>query len=528
VRTPQKGCEKMERKFVLKIVGIICIVLVTGFAIYQWSLYSRYETEREDVVSHLFDTAWDDYTLFYEGLITSEKPLHVSGSTVYHIDIAISQDCLSLQGHQDVLYTNQEDIPLEKVYFRLFPNITGGKSVVSEITVDNYNAEYTYELKKSALCVNLLNPIDPGEQVVIKMDFTVDVPETMGKNYRLLGYIDKVVSLSEFYPVIPVYDDETWNIEIPPSHGDITYYDASLYMVRVTAPARLKIVTSGIEIGHIYNGKTQIVAFAAGPARGFYIAASKKYTKVSKTVGETTINSYSLPKETEMAELALQTVVDALNSYNNRFGVYPYTEFDIVSTPMRSSGMEYPGIVAISNRLYDPGEIVSGLPVNVLMQSVVAHETAHQWFYNVVGNDQLDEPWLDEAIVQYVTSFYYYDTYGENAAQSYIESWRDWWGDVSQEDIPVGLPSDAYASEEYGPIVYGRGPLFVYVLADEMGQNTFNEFLRQYYMSHKWGIGTGEEFKRLAEEYCQCDLTELFDEWVYGGESKFQVKVYCQ
>ncbi|MGD2247561.1 MAG: M1 family metallopeptidase [Candidatus Methanofastidiosia archaeon] len=505
----------MEKKLAVKIGSILCIVLVIGVAIYQWSLFYKYESERGDVVSHLFDTAWDDYTLFYEGLTTSETPFTISGSTVYHIDVTISHNCLTLQGHQDVLYTNREDIPLEKVYFRLFPNITGGESAVSEITIDNYNVEYTYELNKSALCVNLPDPIDPGENTVIRMDFTVNIPETMGRNYRLFGYIDDVLSLNEFYPVIPVYDDETWNIEIPPAHGDITYYDASLYLVRVTAPTQLKIVTSGIEVGHTYNGRTQMVAFVAGPARGFYIAASRKYTKVSKTVGETTINSYSFPKEKEMAEFALQVAVDALNSYNNRIGVYPYTEFDIVSTSMWSAGMEYPGIVAISTRLYDPSEVVSGLPAHIMMQSVVAHETAHQWFYNVVGNDQIDEPWLDEAIVQYLTSFYYLDTHGEASAQLYIESWKDWWGDVSHEDIPVGLPSGAYTIDEYGPIVYGRGPLFVYVLADEMGQEIFNKFLRQYYMSYKWGIGTGEEFKRLAEEYCQCDLTELFDEWVY-------------
>lgn len=506
----------MEKKFAIKIVGILCIVLVVGFTIYQWSLLSRYETERKDVVSYLFDTAWDDYTLYNEGLITSENLLHVSDYTVYHIDVTISRDYLSLHGHQNVLYTNQEDVPLEKVYFHLFPNITGGKSVVSEITVDNYDVEYTYELKKSALCVNLPTPIDPGENIIIKMDFTVNIPETMGTNYHLLGYIDNMLSLSDFYPVIPVYDDEKWNIEIPPSHGDITYYDASLYLVRVTAPARLKIVTTGVEVGRILDGKTQTVAFAAGPARGFYIAASKKYTIMSKTVGETTINSYSLSKEKEMAKLALQTGVDAFNSYNNRFGAYPYTEFDIVSTPMGAAGMEYPGIVAISNIVYDPGEIVSKLPPNDIMQIVVAHETAHQWFYNVVGNDQIDEPWLDEAIVQYVTSFYFYDTHGEDAANKYMESWKDYWGDISYKDIPVGLSTHAYAIEEYGPIVYGRGPLFVSALADEMGQNIFNEFLRQYYVSHKWGISTGEEFKRLAEEYCQCDLTELFDEWVYS------------
>ena len=68
---------------------------------------------------------------------------------------------------------------------------------------------------------------------------------------------------------------------------------------------------------------------------------------------------------------------------------------------------------------------------------------------------------------------------------------------------------------EYGAIVYGRGPLFLATLADRMGQESFDGFLRDYYQTHKWGIGTGEAFKRLAEQHCQCDLTALFEEWVY-------------
>jgi aminopeptidase N len=70
-------------------------------------------------------------------------------------------------------------------------------------------------------------------------------------------------------------------------------------------------------------------------------------------------------------------------------------------------------------------------------------------------------------------------------------------------------------NNEYGAIVYGRGPLFLTALADKMGQQAFDEFLRDYYQTHKWGIGTGETFKQLAEQHCQCDLTTLFEEWVY-------------
>jgi aminopeptidase N len=467
--------------------------------------------------SHPFDMAWDDRAIFREGLIDAEQAVldRLPGATVYHMDLQIPDDFLTLQGREQVRYTNQENEPLNEVYFRLFPNIAGGEATVSAVKVDDQDVEPAYELQNSAVRVPLAAALQPGEQVVVQMDFAVTVPREMGGNYGLFGYFDNVLVLDEFYPVIPVYDDEGWNVEVPPPNGDVTYFDASLYVVRVTAPAELTVVASGVEVGHESEGDSQVLTFAAGPARDFYLAASDRYTVVSKTVGETKVNSYALEERADGAKVALQHAADALKSFNGRLGVYPYTELDVVSTPMQALGIEYPGIMGIALNLYDPNETVAGLPSRIMMEGTVAHEVAHQWFYNAVGNDQVDEPWLDEAMAQYLTGLYYLDTHGESAARSYRASWNSRWERVDRADIPIGMPAGAYVDNEYGAIVYGRGPLFVAALAKEMGQEEFDEFLRDYYESHKWGIGTGDAFKQLAEHHCQCDLTALFEEWVY-------------
>ena len=462
------------------------------------------------------DSAWDDRAPFRAGLIDAERAVldGLSGATVYHMDLEIPGDFQVLKGRQEVRYTNREDVPLREVYFRLFANTAGGKSVVSNVQVDGQTVEPAYELQNSALRVPLDPALQPGESVVIGMDFAVTVPRDMGGNYGLFGYFDDVLVLDEFYPVIPVYDDEGWNVEVPPPNADVPYFDASLYLVRVTAPAGLTVVASGIEVGREDQGGTQALTFAIGPARGFYIAASERYTVVSEKVGETTVNSYAFQDCEDGARLALQQAGNALKSYNARFGIYPYTEFDVVSTPMQALGMEYPGIVAITLDEYDIDGTVRGVPARIMMEGTVAHEVAHQWFYNVVGNDQVDEPWLDEALAQYLTGLYYVDTYDESAAQSYRTSWYDRWDRVGRATIPIGLPAADYTGKEYGAIVYGRGPIFVEALADKLGPK-FDGFLRDYYTSHKWGIATTTSYKQTAERHCQCDLTPLFEEWVY-------------
>ena len=54
-------------------------------------------------------------------------------------------------------------------------------------------------------------------------------------------------------------------------------------------------------------------------------------------------------------------------------------------------------------------------------------------------------------------------------------------------------------------------------LAQRMGQETFDEFMRDYADQYRWQIAYGEDFMRLAQQHCDCDLSEMFEEQVFGN-----------
>ncbi len=471
----------------------------------------------------LFNTPWQDYTPFEAGLIKDQKSVvnELPAATIYHIDMQIADNITTITGKQETLYTNQKNVPLSEILFRLFPNLAEGSSEISNLLVNGQPAEPQFELQNSVMRVPLLQPLEPGEQVVVSMDFVVTVPDREGGNYGTFAYLDGVLALAHFYPMVAVYDDEGWDVEIAPPIGDVVYADSSYYLVKVTAPADQTLVTSGVEINREDLGDQQTAIYAAGPVRDFYIAASDRFEGISRTVGETTINSYAPADLAGGSEAALDFAEKSLQSFNQRFGPYPFTEFDMVSTTTFALGVEYPGIVAILIDLYRPDNNVAGMPANRLMEAVVAHEVAHQWFYSIIGNNQVDEPWVDEAMAQYATLLYYQDVYGDGGANGFRGSLERRWQRVDKAEIPIGLPVEDYTSTEYGAIVYGRGPLFVEELAKEMGENVFAGFLQDYYQKYQWGVATGDDFKQLAEQHCNCDLTPLFETWVYdnnGGE----------
>jgi aminopeptidase N len=207
------------------------------------------------------------------------------------------------------------------------------------------------------------------------------------------------------------------------------------------------------------------------------------------------------------AEYALDVAARSIQIFSERYAPYPYTELDFVSTPTYALGIEYPGMIAVTEWVIDPD--------NTYLEATVAHEVGHQWFYNLVGNDQLDEPWLDESLTQFITLQYYTDEYGQAGNEGFRADLEGRWSYINNDPIPVGLPVREYSDAEYSGIVYGRGALFFEALRKEMGEEAFDAFIKSYITKNAWGIGTAEILRAEAEAVCKCDLSSLFEAWIY-------------
>jgi len=455
------------------------------------------------------ETPWDDRSIFKNGLIQSQQHVldELNGASVYHLEFTIADDLYEVTGTEEVQYTNTEDVELNEVEFRLFPNILGGEMKISNLTVDGQPITPEYGLENSLMIVRLSTPLEVGKSITLKMGYAVTVPQTVELNYGVLAYSDNVLAFAHAYPMICVYDDEGWNAEIPPQDGDITYGDAAFYVVKVHAPKELTLVTTGSDLSLDEDGQAQALTVASGPARDFYLVASPNFEKISQTFGEVTINSYASKQAKEGAQSALEVASKAIKDYGERYAPYPYTELDFVSTPNLALGIEYPGMIALTTPIYGAN--------NNYMEATVAHEVGHQWFYNLVGDDQLDDPWLDESLAQFATLQYFSDEYGNAGEDNFRLSLEGRWQRVDNQKIPIGLPVASYHGAEYGAIVYGRGPLFFLALRDEMGKDTFDAFIRDYTESLSWKISTPQILQSMAEKHCTCDLQGIFDEWVY-------------
>jgi hypothetical protein len=434
----------------------------------------------------------------------------LAGMTTYSLSITLTADLSRLDGAARIGYTNRTTATLDTLYFHLYPNLWGAGMTIGAVELAGRPVSSTLLAGDSLLRVPVTPPLPPGARVAVTLTYASPIPTGEGAgNYGEFALDRGVLGLGHSYPSLVVYDTE-WRLETPAGQGDVTVHDTAFYDVALAAPADLVVAATGATLGRTGQGDgTATWQLAGGPMRDFNIIASADYRYYLGLVGDVAIYSYFLPGDEGGGQKALHWAMAALRVFERRFGPYPYRELDLASMPTKAGGIEYPGLLAIGTRAYrSPSE-------EAFFESVVVHEVAHQWWYNVVGNDQIRQPWLDEALSQYSTYLYVVDTYGLDDAQGLVDMVTNLrWGSSGYRELPIGLPVAAYAGEEYTAIVYGRGPLFFLALAERLGEARMAEFVRRYYRDFTWRIATPTAFRQLAEEVAGQDLGDLFRKWV--------------
>jgi hypothetical protein len=447
----------------------------------------------------------------------------LAGLTRYYIDVTIDPSTLDggqspgLKGVERLLYTNTETVPLTALYLRLFPNTPGfgGGMMVSEVILNERPVSTTLESQGSALRVPLEPPLLPGEHLDLTLRFRAHVPPNLDFGYGIYSYYQGVLALADFYPLIPVYDAQGWHIETAPPLGDAVYSDTALYLVRATAPRQMVVVTSGSILERRDNGDGSTTWTAAsGPMRDFYLVMAANFQKVSGQVGQTTINSYYLPGHEAGGRRVLEYASKAFAVYSQDFGSYPYSELDVAQTPTTAGGIEYPGAVVIASGLYDQ--------VGGFAEHATAHEVAHQWWYGLVGSDQVNIPWLDEALTNYSVALYWEETLGKAGADEIVTQFyeKPYQAEVAAgRDRPVDGPTSSFDQGSYSAIVYTKGPLFFRALRQRVGDETYMRIMQTYLQRYKYKIATPADFLAVAEEVSGQSVNDLYQKWILGAES---------
>ena len=435
----------------------------------------------------------------------------------YDIQVVLDVETLTLSGDQRVVYTNRHTAPLTEVYFNLYANARrfGGQMTVTDVTVNERPAELGYEKDDRVLRVSLPAPLFPGEQALIGMSFSLRVPRLSENRFRVLGYSKGILSLAGWYPMLAVLDSSGWHLDYPDELiGEAVFGESAFYTVQVTAPQTLVFATAGVQVDQVvHDDGRRTLFYHSGPIRTFYLSASQEYQVLSGRVGETIVRSYHLLEHEVCGQWVLESAIAALDLYSTLFGTYPFVEFDVVEADQWYQGMEWPGMMLLGSAFYDGTDPTCG-------EWFVAHEVAHQWWYNVVGNDPVAHPWLDEAFAQYTAMLYFRRLWPADAAEAFIQPIvYDRYARYTDRprDTHIGQSTTAFGDREaYYAIIYARGAMFLEELHNTLGDDAFFAALQQYYQQNQFRVATPNALHSILRQATPDTVDRLWSEWVVG------------
>jgi len=312
---------------------------------------------------------------------------------------------------------------------------------------------------RTVFSVDLPHEVKSGETISIYLEWDSQLPRVR----RRTGYKDDFYLNAQWFPKLGVLEGGTWNCH--EFHRSTEFYsDYGYYKVTLTLPSKylrgddLLVRGSGIvgmigeKVAVTPKGEDKIEVVFEAPSledRGrednlghmpmvhdFTWTADPDYIVHSHTFSFTEW-AEEFPKEVEIAraafgpdvELALRDVAvtlliqperaeqadrhirateAALFFYGLWFGEYPYEHITVVDPAWggrAAGGMEYPTIFTCGTKL-------GTTPDMYVPESVTVHEAGHQFWYGLVGNNELEAAWLDEGFNSYADSEVLWRVYG--------------------------------------------------------------------------------------------------------------------
>jgi Peptidase family M1 domain len=427
-----------------------------------------------------------------------------------------------IRGGLRVRYTNQSQDTLSLVVFRLYPNgpTLGGRSNVTAVSVNGQTVEPSFSELRSVMGVPLPTPLKPGEAAEFVVQFSTIMTKGLFTAYGRFGFVNDVVSSTAWYPTLSVYEPARgWWTTLPVPTGDPGYSETGLYDVRLTMPSDLTVAMSGTIIEQKDNGNGTITyRDVTGPMRDHAFQASKRYMITSTVQDGTTINIVhyrdKLGDAGDGTADAVKFSAASVKVFNQVFGDYPYKELDVVQNPT-PSGVEFPGLVQIAQDSWR-----KGVP---FLEIVIAHEVGHQWFYGLVGNNQVEHPWLDESLTSFTDVVYMRAIYAGTDRVANHEDWfRGQYNNFTgsgQDNLPLNMPVASFFNAAYGAIIYRKGPVFYMELERQLGSETVYKALNLYYKRFKYQVVVSSDFLKVLEEVSGKQLDAVFAEWVGAYDS---------
>lgn len=469
--------------------------------------------------------------------------------TDYTINVHFLEKEKKLYGKESINFFNNYNKPLNKLVFHLYakgfnnkdtaPSIDQdfensstdslGNIKIKSVHIDNKSINFT--TNNQILKISLTPLLKPKKNLKIDIDFELTIPNGRDR----LGYFNDQYSITNWYPILSIFDEKTgtWDENSFYKIGESNHSSISNYCINLTVPKNMIVVSSGKTISETPNNETKKLNIICSKSRDFVLFMSPYYKKISKKINNTTINSYYLEynKESEInkdkkgfilcpkyiSQRLLSLCMNSFKYFNEKFGSYNYTELNIVESYLTGGAMEYPQVIQMGNytripiRNYSLNEWLDteNLICPLWIDEAIVHETAHQWWYSMVGNNEFKEPFLDESLAEFSTRMFFKKNYQNITRKKAIPA-------LTKENFLTSPPISSSVNHfnnwrDYSQIIYNKGALLLESLTEDLGEEKVFTILNEYFYEHKYKIATIKDFLDIVEKNSNKKIRKKLD-----------------
>ncbi|HUV29168.1 MAG TPA: M1 family metallopeptidase [Anaerolineales bacterium] len=407
---------------------------------------------------------------------------------------------------EQIRYTNRSSEPISDLLLIVEPARYPGAFTLIELTWQDGQPILDYTRELGLIRIPMNEALQPGDKTGLSISYELNLPSPGPSYYGRpvhFGYSIRQTNLVDWYPFIPPYEPgQGWVAHKPGAFGEHLVYEMSDFDVNI----RLSDSNPDLLIAACAPGvlDDDWWRYHFEGARNFSWSISDQYVLSTSTVDSVVVMSYYFPLDSKAGEAVLQTTSESLAVYNDLFGPYSHQTLTVVEADFLD-GMEYDGLYFLSKGFYN---LYSG-GLDDYLTAIAAHETAHQWWYSSIGNDQALEPWLDESLSTYSERLYYEKIHPQGL---------DWWWTYRINYYnPRGWVDGSIYNPQgylaYRDAVYLNGALFLEDLRNIIGDESFFDFLEDYSHEFDQQIATTNDFFALLGKYSQEDISPLLDEY---------------
>lgn len=287
------------------------------------------------------------------------------------------------------------------------------------------------------------------------------------------------------------------------------------YNAQVTVPKHLMAVMSASNVTE--KNETGTYAFEMKQAIPPYLIALAVGNLTYKDIGERT-GVYAEASMIDKSAYEFADMEKMLIAAEELYGPYLWDRYDVIVLPpsFPFGGMENPRLT------FATPTIISG---DRSLTALIAHELAHSWSGNLVTNATWDDFWLNEGFTVYFERRIMEALYGKDYSnmlaklgyQDLIKTIRGMGASNKDTHLKLSL-KDRNPDDGMTDIAYEKGAYFLKSIESVVGREVFDQFLKDYFETHKFQTISTEEFINYLEDklISKHNVDVNYKDWIYG------------